>query len=54
MHPTLRTAETRIQKEANQLVVTQNTTIDTDFITARISSWQAHLHTESVTIPCVW
>ena len=52
MYPTLRTAETRIQKEANQLVVTQNTTIDTDFITARISSWQAHLQRVSRYLVC--
>ena len=52
MYSTLQTTETRIQKEAHQLGLTQNTTVETDFIITRISSWQAHLQRLSRYLVC--
>ena len=52
MYSTLQTAETRIQKEAQQLGLTQNTTVETDFVITRISSWQAHLQRLSRYLVC--
>ena len=49
MYSTLQTAKTRIQKEGQQLGLTQNTTVETDF---RISSWQAHLQRLSRYLVC--
>ena len=52
MYSTLQTAETRIQKEAQQLGLSQNTTVETDFIITGISSWQAHLQRLSRYLVC--
>ena len=52
MYSTLRNAETRIQKEAHQLHLTQNTMVGTDFITTRMASWQAHLKRVSRYLVC--